>query len=630
PGTVLDIFPPLPRKTAKLEKDLAFNEKLPQISLRFKNSGLTPDTWNCKINFEAENFAFRDLPVSKLQIPLAIGPDQISTDTEIICTAGAQNRQRLSTQVDIDIQKKEFTASGKAKVYAKRLSESLQTFTKSPIKNFTSHGVPAELTFRLQECPLLKPSDWKADFSLRADDVSFDTLNFNHVEGRGSITPERLTIASATGASADFQDVELTDFSLNLNRFEVSFKGYCQADPLVVQAFIPKGRSRENYRKIWSDFDWGKTKPKAEFERIHFKEFPSGRWILEIQAAIQDDKVTYRGLKADYAEVYLDMRLPQRIILDKLKATAGDQNVSGKIKLELTGDPLLTFEGKGRFDPFRAFSVIGPKMKERLTKLDVDDATNTSVKGAIHLRGDPRPRVEGRLKGDWLEYHPIRFENFTADWKIVEHELKWNIPEATLSGGAASVRGFYNGFFGTGHLALDIKNANLAGIINRLQEKEMEKEVGTISCSAVLDTQNRGQGSPLSLNGTGEVHIRNGELWDAPILKNLGDTLGIASLGRISELDADIDFNGHKAVVPEFSTDGTLLALSGNGIYNWAANSLNFKVYGQALKSTSFVPLVLKPLSWFFEAELKGKPENFKWQLLGPIRRMLPGRKNKN
>ncbi|MFO7820789.1 MAG: hypothetical protein R6V56_01830, partial [Lentisphaeria bacterium] len=63
PGTVLDIFPPLPRKTAKLEKDLAFNEKLPQISLRFKNSGLTPDTWNCKINFEAENFAFRDLPV---------------------------------------------------------------------------------------------------------------------------------------------------------------------------------------------------------------------------------------------------------------------------------------------------------------------------------------------------------------------------------------------------------------------------------------------------------------------------------------------------------------------------------------------------------------------------------------
>ena len=127
------------------------------------------------------------------------------------------------------------------------------------------------------------------------------------------------------------------------------------------------------------------------------------------------------------------------------------------------------------------------------------------------------------------------------------------------------------------------------------------------------------------LEGTGDVHVREGNLWEMPVFNALAELMGFGALGRISSLDAKLEFNGNRLNVPSLDTNGTILALTGSGFYEWPANQVNFKVYGEALKGTSVVPKVLRPVSWMLEAELTGTLQDFQWRPLGPLRRMLPG-----
>ena len=85
------------------------------------------------------------------------------------------------------------------------------------------------------------------------------------------------------------------------------------------------------------------------------------------------------------------------------------------------------------------------------------------------------------------------------------------------------------------------------------------------------------------------------------------------SLGEITRLDARLTFNGQKVRVADFETNGTLLALQGNGDYNFATKELLFNIQGQALKDDGLVSWVFSPLSWLFEVQLYGTADNYKW-----------------
>lgn len=630
PRTILSMLRNPPPKIKRFGKDLVFADTLPSFKCHLKKSGLSLDELNLEMELNASDFRFRDLPVKEFILPVTISSAVLKTAPAVKLETGVDNKQTLTAKTTVDLKAKRIHASGQIQLYPKRLCRDLQLFQERKfIKKLTMGGPPAGFDFTLKNSHLLEPDKWNAQFNVKASQLSYDGLDFEQVDASGTIDKSHLEIDSATAISPAAKIMKITRLQLDLTRPELVLSGECQADPLAVDAFIVEGRPRELYRELWKNFQWGNSHPHAVFDKLHFREFPSGRWSLQIQARITDEDLTYRGIEADRAEVYLDTELPARVTLKDLHAVAGDQEVKGRLDFNLAGDPMLIFDCRGQYDPFQAFSVAAPKIKEHITPFDVADNTSTTLKGSVHLRGDPRPRIQARLQGDWLDFHKFHVEDFTAEWQMVAHELKYNLSEAKLSNGTASVNGYHNSFFGNGHLKIEVQNAKLGGLIDQLRKEPVEKDYGLLSCKATLDLDRRQNNQPLHINGQGEVHIREGNLWNAPILHRLGETLGIASLGQITQLDAKVDFKGVKAVVPDFTTDGTILALSGNGNYDWAANDLNFKVYGQALKSTSLVPLVLKPLSWFFEAELKGSPKEYKWQLLGPLKRMLPGGKKK-
>ncbi|HQL08949.1 MAG TPA: hypothetical protein PLE35_05060, partial [Lentisphaeria bacterium] len=97
----------------------------------------------------------------------------------------------------------------------------------------------------------------------------------------------------------------------------------------------------------------------------------------------------------------------------------------------------------------------------------------------------------------------------------------------------------------------------------------------------------------------------------------------LAGLGRISSLDADLEFLGQRLVVPTLSTNGTIIALNGSGEYNWDTDKMYFQVSGEALKEVSILSMVLKPLTWAFHAELTGTRAKNEWTLRTALRKIF-------
>ena len=150
-----------------------------------------------------------------------------------------------------------------------------------------------------------------------------------------------------------------------------------------------------------------------------------------------------------------------------------------------------------------------------------------------------------------------------------------------------------------------------------IDEKSTEGLPGHVNAESHVQILRGWAGRPYHLEGTGHVAIRDSELWQVPLLTKLGGLLEVttlswltqrrlAGLGRISSLDADIEFLGQRLVVPTLSTNGTIIALNGSGEYNWDTDKMYFLVSGEALKEVSILSMVLKPLTWAFHAELTG------------------------
>jgi len=130
----------------------------------------------------------------------------------------------------------------------------------------------------------------------------------------------------------------------------------------------------------------------------------------------------------------------------------------------------------------------------------------------------------------------------------------------------------------------------------------------------------------LQLSGNGRIRISESNLWSIPMFAKLGKLVRMSSLGQISTLKADLDFNGERVVVPALSTDGTIISLSGNGAYSWQSGNLNFRVHGETLKKVNALSLVLRPLSWVFDAQLSGTMEDHRWRMISVLERALSGK----
>ncbi|MBR4369715.1 MAG: hypothetical protein IKS92_01610, partial [Victivallales bacterium] len=138
-------------------------------------------------------------------------------------------------------------------------------------------------------------------------------------------------------------------------------------------------------------------------------------------------------------------------------------------------------------------------------------------------------------------------------------------------------------------------------------------------------------GRPLHMEGGGHVAIRQGDLWNVPLLAQLievlpGGNSSRSTLGRISQLDADVEFLGNRLAINDVYTDGTIMSLRAKGEYYFEDQRLKIAVNGVPLQEVGILSLALRPLTWAFQAERDGtldKWDDSKWRLKSGLLQLL-------
>ncbi len=596
------------------------------FTLDLDKSGLTPGGWNAGMNAEITDLRVRGLTAESVTCPLKFhGHEVASVQPLLVILGGADDPQRLEASVSCNLQDLSCAAEGSVRIFPVQLWAALKLPAKGWMEQLHFRGEPLSLSFRL-EGSATAPQQWHGDVRLEASDIAFRNLDVQRLTADAELADGVLAVTNIVADTAQLEHLSAAELVFGPKAGAVELHDVAvTGDPRVMKAFLASGRATRIYEKIWDNFTWGESLPQTNLGRLYFRNLAPGVWKLEMDGRIESRGASFRGIATDALAADILLDLPARATVQNIKMAAGQAWGEGNLKFELAGDPVLRFDCKGELDAVRVFSAVHPQVATALRDFSTGPLTGTQLQGSVHLRGSPRPRLECHLDGDYLRFHSLALRDATCDWRMVENEIRWSVDRALLYGGMFQASGLYNSFFRTGRLGFTAAAVDLAQFLAALNGQVQERDLGKAGAAADVEFYRSEAGRPWRINGTGDFSIRDGTIWDAPILQNLGEKVGFGSLGRISSLDATLLFDGDTLKVPELGTDGTLLALTGSGEYAWSNRSLDFRIYGQALKRTSLVPLLLKPLSWFFEAELTGTIDDYEWKLLGPLRRMLPG-----
>ncbi|NQZ57974.1 MAG: hypothetical protein HRT88_10985 [Lentisphaeraceae bacterium] len=107
-------------------------------------------------------------------------------------------------------------------------------------------------------------------------------------------------------------------------------------------------------------------------------------------------------------------------------------------------------------------------------------------------------------------------------------------------------------------------------------------------------------------------------------MNNIDSLLPLNSSGKIQSLNADLIFKDHTIQTSKFLTDGSLIALSGDGTYDWLHNTIDYNVNTHYLKKILAFPKpfdfdllspIFTPLSLVMKGHLSGTPDKWSWKL---------------
>jgi hypothetical protein len=290
----------------------------------------------------------------------------------------------------------------------------------------------------------------------------------------------------------------------------------------------------------------------------------------------------------------------------------------------------------GGLDLISLFKTSFPDSSHIVDKLTIAKNTSLVGKGFFEINSTPSFSFSGELTSPECSYDKFRITDIEGTFDLNNKMLRWNLTKAKFLQGDMLSTGVYD---------FDAKTVDVVSTVDKLPIQEIANlfpdespDAPTRLPEGNLDAQAHFKlfldwvGKPTLIEGGGNLNITEGDLWKVPILNGLGKILSLgnflgfsvlSNLGTISELHSDFSFVGDRILFQNMQTDGTIISLRGNGEYNWSHDQLYFLVIGEALAKSNFLNFILKPFTWYFEAELKGSLEDNHWKPRNQLKKIF-------
>lgn len=522
---------------------------------------------------------------------------------------------------------------------------------------------PSMLTFQMPEYRWHAPKDsWDWDTNDWTITGHFDTgetrllkTDFSSVSANVVIDKRHVEFNSLNGILANKKGTLSGNLKIQYSPLRLNFEKIAiHGPPLAFAELIYSDEAIAVYRDIWEEFQ-----PAEGFsseiiaDSLEYKDLPDGEWTFTMEGRFSQKDFAYSGLPMERISADIRLELPNedRLLLTNIKVTEADgeeESLTGRLTMGFKNGIAGVFhceKGEGNIHILELLKRIFPGIKGHLDEFDLPPDARFTCEGAFHSGTTLSLAMQGTIESKSIKYRKLEIQNINGNWKSSNARFSWDIPQAELFGGKIATTGSYNINLNQSEFLAVAKEIPLAHLLQLAKGKlvdetpdvkkyETEDLPGKTDVDGHFFLLHGWAGKPLHVEGSGKLNLYDMDLWRVPTLTTLGKIIAggtfnffskdkIASLGKISTLDTNFECHGNSIVFRDIRTDGSFIALNGNGEYRLDTNQMYFEVSGKLLKSVSIISWLLRPISWAFNAELTGTPQDHEWRLRSALRKLF-------
>ncbi|MCQ2396772.1 MAG: hypothetical protein MJ106_03630 [Lentisphaeria bacterium] len=485
--------------------------------------------------------------------------------------------------------------------------------------------------------------------------------NMTDVNGKEYYDSEKIFLKNVHGTMKDNAAQGNMEIDFWFMPFKMTLKNLdFVGDPSKVVPLTYADKAIYIYEKLWEDFQWETgSEPHVFINNLEFKDLDND-FFFSLDGFAQLKNFRYNEMSIHELKTEIKLELPEGG-LDILNASItapgeSDTMLNGHAHMDFPDGVYGNFfieKNHGTFALIEFLDSLIPPTREHLELFKISPETEFQCHGRFRYANFLTLDLNGTLNTPFLQYRNIQLQNLKGTWRASNRNFFWDFPEAEFYGGILASTGTYDietktcDFLARAkEIPLDellsVANAKLTAANDDSKDKTkstdqkaiVQKTPGKLDAEGHFRLLKDWAGRPLHLEGDGKAHIYEADLWRIPTLTTLGKILAggtfnlfsrksIASLGQITDLKTNFECHGTHVDFQNIRTDGSFIALKGAGQYYLEENALDFQISGQLLKSVSIISLLLRPISWAFDAQLTGTPQDYKWRLRSPIRKLF-------
>lgn len=629
PNRLLSFFPATRPELLKFWRQFRCQEgDFPELTVNLEKASFSPLDIKGAGRLTGNRLTYKKNTIQHFDIPLIFDGGMIQTAPQGV-RVKIDEDQHVNISGQADLATRTFSLKGTGKLLPPRLHKSLELPHSYLMDELKMGKAPVQVSFSMTDIPF-NMNNWRLSGHLVAEGFTFGHVQGTKVESKFEVGADSLTLKNITADSPQIHDLSIPELAVTWPRTTVSFTdGKGRLDPRYIAPFVaPQGRA--GFLKSFDSFDWGDTSPDVRVESFVYRYLGSNRWDLNLDGRLTDEGTVFQHVPLDTLSARVDLALPRSIKVTEIDVTHGPEKATGMVSIDLGGEPVLAFDCEGVFDPVANATLAIPSLKEALAGVSASKDSQVGIDGQVYLKGKLRPLINCRMRGSELIARKLPLDNYDVDWNLNNHELRWRINKGGVGGGQLVASGYTNGFTGAGKVDATFKRLSLNELLKSYANVDSQVNLGKVNGQLSLFSSKAKGADAVILTGDGKVKIREGEFNKTFLVQKLVSLIGLGKVGLITACDAELEFCGDYLKVGRLATDGTIVALKGEGAYSWVAKGnqgLNFTISGEVLKAISLVPLLTKPLSWFFEAQLTGSVHDPVWKMRSPLRMFIPGDK---
>lgn len=540
----------------------------------------------------------------------------------------------------------------------RRLEVDILEVRETPERGFTLEGVvdlerervTLDMTNRLQRYALEAVSpvsldallatlqvrvEGKSDFGLRLEDNPLDQVGESLVleaELEEAFYKDTFFPELSFRLEKNGQDLHLRDMEGRLGRgkgegpisgsvevggggrsAKVALKGAFYPD----QAISILGPDSERYVR-----EWEFRGDPPEFELFFEKKDPSTPMRLDL--SIEAEDAFCRGTK--FQSLQGRVTFADRILrVSDIQAARGTHSATGEVSFSLD-DEWVDLSIMSTFPPDDLTPFVGEEAVTLLRPVRFEGSSWVQMEGRVDLSGRHRHDLSGKFifnrpTWSWVQFRFLSSSFALKGERLIFPDIDGKLVEGEVSGSLLLQDLFSkDAAFST---KLDVKKADLFKTITAATDTTDTPYKGKLTLD--LDLSGRLRSTPElpgveSLNGKGEVAIREGTLFRIPLLLGLSRILSkvVRGFGYAAQTDFTADFTVKDGVIASKNLflEGNVLSIAGDGRYKLGDTlRVNLKVQ---LLNRGLLSETLKVLTWplrkLIEIRLTGTLDQPEWE----------------